>query len=53
MYDSLKASAAVQTATTVTTATPAPAQTEKPKASKDPGFADSPEALEELYKEAK
>lgn len=53
MYDSLKAAAAVSTAATVTATTPAPAQTTAPTKSKDPGIADSPEALEELYKEAK
>lgn len=53
MYDILKADKSLETAKNVTEKNPAPAQTEKPKVSADPGFADSPEALEELYKGAK
>lgn len=53
MYDSLKASAGLSVAEDKTKENPAPAQHNKPTASADPGFADSPEALEELYKEVK
>jgi ClpP class serine protease len=49
IYDTMKAGNDVATAATESGATPAPAQKVEAPVSKDPGIADSPEALEALY----